>query len=68
VGADRARPKWLREADGPRFFAVYQAEPGSLGGYVIWRVEPRWTGGFPDNLVGAVAPAVSEPGVGRLWP
>jgi Acetyltransferase (GNAT) domain len=68
VGADRARPKWLCEADGPRFFAMHQAEPGSLDGYVIWRVEPRWTGGFPDNLVGAVAPAVSEPGVGRLWP
>jgi predicted acetyltransferase len=44
-------PKWLREFDGPTFFAVHEAEPGSLDGYVIWRVQPRWSGGLPDNLV-----------------
>jgi predicted acetyltransferase len=43
-------PKWLREGDGPTF-AVYEPEPGSLDGYVIWRVEPRWTGGLSDSLV-----------------
>jgi predicted acetyltransferase len=44
-------PKWLREFDGPTFFAVYEAEPGSVEGYVIWRVQPRWSGGLADNLV-----------------
>jgi hypothetical protein len=43
-------PKWLREADDPRS-AVHQAKPDSLDGYVIWRVEPRWTAAFPANLM-----------------
>jgi predicted acetyltransferase len=61
-------PKWLREADGPRCFAVHRAEPGSLDGYVIWRVEPRWTGGFPDNLVRVrELIALTPQAEGALW-
>jgi predicted acetyltransferase len=61
-------PKWLREFDGPTFFAVHEAEPGSLDGYVIWRVQPRWSGGLPDNLVRVrELIALTPQAEGALW-
>ena len=60
--------KWLREGDGPTFFAVHEAEPGNLDGYVIWRVEPRWTGGLPDSLVRVrELIALTPQAEGALW-
>jgi predicted acetyltransferase len=60
--------KWLREGDGPTFFAVHEAEPGNLDGYVIWRVEPRWTGGLADSLVRVrELIALTPQAEGALW-
>jgi hypothetical protein len=60
--------KWLREFDGPTFFAVHEAEPGSVDGYVIWRVQPRWSGGLADNLVRVrELIALTPEAEGALW-
>jgi predicted acetyltransferase len=47
---------------------VHEAEPGNVDGYVIWRVEPCWTGGLPDSLVRVrELIALTPQAEGALW-
>ena len=45
-------PAWASRRDrGPRFNAVYEAEPGQVEGAVAWRCDERWSQGLADSRI-----------------
>jgi predicted acetyltransferase len=44
-------PEWTRRGASRHFDVVYESEPGRVDGWVGYRIEERWPGGLPANLV-----------------
>jgi predicted acetyltransferase len=44
-------PEWTRHGASRHYDVVYESEPGRVDGWVGYRIEDRWPGGLPANLV-----------------
>jgi predicted acetyltransferase len=42
-------PEWVRDGASRHHDVVYESEPGQVDGWLGYRLEDRWTDGFPNN-------------------